>query len=89
MDMANYLDIYGIFVNELAGSIWLFILISLVLIYYLGIKSKMTTEVTVILAMVFISIIVAKTGMTFLWALVILLAGGLFYYKYQKVIRRG
>ncbi len=85
----NFLDFYDIWVNELVGDVWLFIFLGLIVIWYLAIKSKMPTEVSFLFAIIFLSAIFAKTGLTILWVFTVLGAGLIFYYKISKIIRSG
>ncbi len=85
----NFLDFYDIFVNELIGDIWLFIFLGLIMIWFLAAKNKLTTEVSMLFAILFLSAIFAKTGLTILWVFTVLGVGSLFYYKLSKIIRNG
>ncbi len=85
----NFLDLYDIWVNELVGDVWIFIFLGLIVIWYLAIKSKMPTEVSVLFAIIFLSAIFAKTGLTILWVFTVLGVGLIFYYKLSKIIRQG
>ena len=85
----NFLDLYDIWVNELVGDVWLFIFIGLIIMWYLAIKSKMSTEVSMLFAIIFLSAIFAKTGLTILWVFTVLGVGILFYYKMSKIIGSG
>lgn len=87
MNPSNFLDLWDIFVNELVGSVWIFIFISLAIIIYLGAKLKFSTEVTLLLSALFLMIVFAKTYMVILWVFILLGIGSLFYYIYQKKIR--
>ena len=85
----NFLDLYDIWVNELVGDIWLFIFLGLVVLFFLAIRSKMPSEVSILFAILFLSAMFAKTGMTILWVFTVLGVGLLFYYKLSKIIRSG
>ena len=88
--MNNFLDLWDIWVNELIGSVWLFIFLGIVVISYLAIKANFTMEVTIIMNVIFLSIVFAKaSGLNILWVFIILGVGGMFYYFYQKTIRQG
>ncbi len=85
----NFLDLYDIWVNELVGDVWLFIFLGLIVIWYLAIKSKMSTEVSFLFAILFLSAMFAKTGLTVLWVFIVLAVGMIFYYKLSKIVRQG
>ena len=89
MNIDNFLDIWDIWVNELVGSVWLFIFLGIVVISYLSVKAKLSTEVTILLNVLFITIIFARSNLVILWAFILLGGGGMFYYFYQKTIRQG
>ncbi len=88
-DTSKFLDLYDIWVNELIGDIWLTIFLGLIVLFFLAIRSKLPTEVSLMLAIIFLSAIFAKTGLTILWVFTVLGVGLIFYYKISKVIRSG
>ncbi len=86
--MNNFLDLWDIWVNELIGSVWLFVFLGIVVISYLSIKVKFSLEVTIVLNVIFLMIVFSKaTGLSILWVFILLGVGSLFYYFYQKTIR--
>ena len=85
----HFLDLYDIWVNELVGDVWLFIFLGLILIWFLSARSKLTTEVSMLFAILFLAAIFAKTGLTVLWVFTVLGVGLIFYYKMSRIIRRG
>lgn len=88
MDMDNFLDLWDIWVNELIGDVWLFIFLGIVVISYLSIKAKLSLEVTILLNILFLTIIFARaTGLLALWTFILLGGGLMFYYFYQKAIK--
>jgi len=87
--MDNFLDIWDIWVNELIGSVWLFIFLGIIVISYLSVKAKLSMEVTILLNILFLSIIFARSNLIILWAFILLGGGFMFYYIYQKTIREG
>ena len=89
MNMDNFLDIWDIWVNELIGSVWLFIFLGIIVISYLSVKAKLSMEVTILLNILFLSIIFARSNLIILWAFILLGGGFMFYYIYQKTIREG
>ena len=89
MNINNYLDLYDVWVNELVGSLWIFIFLGIVLIWYLSIKNKMTAEATIIFTLLFLSAIVMRTKSELIWVLIVLGVGAFFYFKLQKIIRQG
>ena len=90
LSMDNFLDLWDIWVNELVGDVWLFIFLGIIIIAFISIKAKLPTEVTILLEMLFLIIVFAKaTGLMVLWVFILLGAGLIFYYFYQKTIRQG
>ena len=88
--MNNFLDLWDIWVNELIGSVWLFIFLGIIVISYLSIKAKFSLEITIIMNVIFLAIVFSKaTGLSILWIFILLGVGVLFYYFYQKTIRQG
>lgn len=49
---ANYLDIGNLLINELVGSVWLFIAIAIILVIYAGVKYSFDLKTTGALIMV-------------------------------------
>lgn len=91
MNLDLFLDLWDILVNELFGDIWLFIFLSLIALWILGMKYKISTEANILFSILFISIAVAKAmdSLRVLWVLVVLFIGAFFYLRYQKIMRRG
>ncbi len=87
--MDNFLDIWDIFVNELIGSVWLFIFLGIVVISYISVKAKLSMEITILLNILFLTIIFARSNLIILWAFILLGGGFMFYYFYQKAISEG
>ena len=85
----NFLDLHDIWINELGGDIWLFIFLGLIMIWFLAAKGKLTTEVSMLFAILFLSAIFSKTGLTILWVFTVLGVGLIFYYKLSKIVRQG
>lgn len=90
MNISNYLDLGDIWINELFGDPYLFTLVILAVLFYVSIKSKVSVEVTILFAFLFLSIMFARYLDSFkiFWVAVVLGIGVLFYYKYKKVIER-
>ena len=86
----NFLDLWDIWVNELIGSVWLFIFLGIIVISYLSIKAKFSLEVTIVMNIIFLTIVFTKAaGLSILWVFILLGVGAFFYYMYQKGIRHG
>ena len=88
-NISNFLDIWDIWVNELVGIVWLFIFLGIVVISYLSIKSKLSLEITILLNILFLSIVFARSNLIILWTFILLGGGLMFYYFYQKAIGQG
>ena len=87
MIVENYFDLYDLFVNELVGDIWLFIIIALVGIIYIGIKTKMPTDTIFLLGGLFLAVFFAATRGTIgiIWVLFVFSAAIIFYLKFVKI----
>ncbi len=85
----NFLDIWDIWVNELIGDVWLFVFLGIIVVSYLSIKAKLSMPVTILLNILFLTIIFAKSNLVILWTFILLGGGLMFYYQYQKTIRSG
>jgi len=53
----QFLDLYNIFVNEIAGSELIFLVLSLIVILVLGIKFKFDNQTTVMILAVWVIVI--------------------------------
>lgn len=89
MNIDNFLDLWDIWVNELVGDVWLFVFLGVVVIAYLSVKSKFPLEIALMLEMLFLAIVFAKSNLIIIWVFVVLGAGTLFYFIYHKLIRQG
>lgn len=87
MNITNYLDLYDVFANELIGDIWLMIIISLVLVWFLTVKAKMPFEMSILFGLLLLSIFFAQTQFVLIWILLVLVVGSLFYYSINKIIK--
>lgn len=86
----NFLDLWDIFVNELFGDIWLFFIAGLILTFYLVAKRNMPLELGVVLSAFWGLIIFAYAFDAFLiiYTLILLFAGGFFFFSLAKALRR-
>jgi|TARA_Y100000310_G_scaffold342241_1_gene444516 hypothetical protein len=88
LNASNYLDLYDVFVNELIGDIWLFVILGMILIALVCIWKRIPFEVITVLEVVFLAIIFAETLIVSLWAFTVLFVGALFYYHYSRIAKR-
>ena len=56
----NYLDLYNIFVNEISGSIWIFVAIALIIMMMAAMKYGVPREGNLLLIVIFL--VVAYIG---------------------------
>ena len=91
MNLDLFLDLWDILVNELFGDVWLFIFITLIFLWIVGMKYKISTEANILFSVLFASVVAAKAmdSLRILWVLVVLFVGAFFYLRYQKIMRRG
>ena len=89
MNQDNYFDIWDIFANELVGSVWLTIIIGLALIYYFSARYNFSFQVSIMMGMLFLSVVAAITLNPLIWAFVVLFAGTLFYFMLSSKLRKG
>jgi hypothetical protein len=85
MDIANYLDLRDIFVNELAGSEVLFIFLAIIFIVYYASKFRFSNGLIVITLGVFCIIMSFYFG--FLLPLTLAIVGLFFAWQLYKVLR--
>ena len=89
MIIENYLNFYDILVNEIAGDIWIFTILGMILILYACAYTNIPFQTSVMLMFLFLSIIVAATTSSLLWVFIVLITGFFFYYMYAKFFRKG
>ncbi len=84
----NYLDLWDIFANELVGDPMLFLIVSLVILWFLSAKMKMPIQLSILFGLLLIAVFfAANTSMIILWVFVVLIVGLLFYYAVNKILR--
>lgn len=88
VNQANYLDLWDVFANELVGDPMLFIILSLIAVWYFSIKSKMPYQIPILLSLLLLAIFFAQLPqMLIIWVFVVLTVGLMFYYAISKAMR--
>ena len=87
VDQSNFFDLYDIFVNELIGDLWLAIIVSLVVLWYLTIKAKMPYQLSILFGILLLAIWFAETFIMIIWVFVVLAVGLLFYHGVNKILQ--
>ena len=89
MNMSNYLDFKQVWVNELVGDTWLFLILGLIIIWLVAAKAKIPFQVTSLLSILWISVCftIGYGEFTILWAMAIMGAGFVFYYGVAKLLK--
>ena len=82
----NVFDLYNILVNELAGDVWIAIILGLIFIWLLSIKFKMPYELSILFGLLWLSVMFSETFILIIWVFVVLLTGGLFYLAVTKAM---
>ena len=77
-------DLYNILVNELAGDVWIAIILGLIIVWLMAIKLKMPYELSILFGLLFVTIMFSETFIIILWVFVVMIAGLLFYYAIAK-----
>lgn len=85
--IVNPLDLWTIFVNYFAGSLLIFFFVALALIVFLASRFRMTNMIVLMMVCLFI-IMMKSFGMAWLYVIVILLAGLLFYLALSKMFKQ-
>lgn len=89
VDSTNFLDLYDVFVNELVGSTMLFVIVGVIIIFYVAAVYRMPFQAVGMLVALFLMVYIANTLDWFLYVLVLIVAGLLFYLMVARLIRRG
>ena len=79
-------DLYNILVNELAGDVWIAIILGLIIVWLMAIKFKMPYELSILFGLLFITIMFSETFIIILWVFVVLISGLLFYFAVTKAM---
>ena len=79
-------DLYNILVNELAGDVWIAIILGLIIVWLMAIKLKMPYELSILFGLLFVTIMFSETFIIILWVFVVLITGLLFYYAITKAM---
>lgn len=87
----NFLDLWGILVNEIIGGPILFIAMAIIFIIIYGIKTNMSWQLIYLFISfaVFVFTAEALDAVLALYVFAVLHAGALIYFTYQRSIRRG
>jgi len=88
MNPNDYFNLYDIFVNELIGDIWIAILICLIIIYLVSAKYNFPFQLSVLIGLLFLSIMYAITYLQIIWVVVLLIAGGFFYWQLAQKVNK-
>ena len=48
INQSNFFDLYDVLVNELIGDVWMAIIVSLAIIWFLSIKAKMPYQLSIL-----------------------------------------
>jgi len=84
----NYLDFYHIFVNEIFGSIFIFLFFAIIAIVIITKILRFPWQVQIIIIVIFTGITYIRAGLVQVWAYVLLAIGVFFYYKLSNMITR-
>ena len=79
-------DLYNILVNELAGDVWIAIILGLIIVWLMAIKLKMPYELSILFGLLFVTIMFSETFIIILWVFVVMITGVLFYYAITKAM---
>lgn len=79
-------DLYNILVNELAGDVWIAIILGLIIVWLMAIKLKMSYELSILFGLLWLSVMFSKTFIPIIWVFVVMISGLLFYYAIAKAM---
>jgi len=86
---ASYFDLWGLLYNDLLGNFWLLLIVGLIITFYFSVYLNLSFQISILSGMLWISVVSAITKNKFIWALVVLVAGMLFYFMVSQKLRRG
>ncbi len=85
---ANYLDVGNLLINELFGSVALFIVVGIAILTYLGVKFTLPFQVTLFVIFLFVGLITSYVFNSLLWMLALFVVGVAIYSFMPKLFRR-
>lgn len=90
MDILNYLNLYDVLVNEIVGSLFLFILLSIIIICVVGAWFSFQWDITVMLTLIFLGIMfgVGFGSVIGFWVAGVLISTLIFFYGISVKISR-
>jgi len=86
MDINNYLNWEQVLVNEIAGSMNVFIILGLVVLLYIGAKMRFPSPVTIMVMAFFV--LVMSSFQPSLLAILLVVVGGLFSFAINNIMNR-
>jgi len=84
----NYLNFVAILINEVFGSIWLFIFIGLIAITYICVINGLDTQMTISINVVFVILTCSIYFSSLILAIALLLIGIIIALRYNQIINR-
>lgn len=90
VDPTQVFDLQSVLVNELVGSVVLFVILGLIGVVWFGTKYNVPFGASFLLAMIFLMVIVVAYAQSYplIWVLVITVVGLVFYVMMAKVMKR-
>jgi len=88
-DYEDYWDLWDFYAFELTGTVWLALIVGLFIIFYFCSKINLPFQMTLLIATLWLSVVAAITLHMFIWALVVLEVGTLYYWVISSKLRRG
>lgn len=91
MNQSAYLDLQNSLVYELAGDVWLFFFVGIIILWVASIKYKVPYQIPLLLSLMFGGIMysIEPANTEIIWIMALLGAGGMFYYGISRILNRG
>ena len=84
----NFFDIWNIFVNEVIGDVFLFLMVGLILVVLYTLTRNMSFQISLMFACLWVLIIFAATLNPAYYVLVILYIGVTYYSSLSRALKR-
>ena len=88
-DYEDYFDLWDLYAFELTGTVWLALIVGLFITFYFCSKINLPFQMTLLISTLWLSVVAAITLHIFIWALVVLEVGVLYYWIVTSKLRRG
>ena len=89
VDHTQFFNIQDLLINEIFGSVWLFIFAGIIFVAWISNKASFNWQITIMFEILFLSIVFSTLLNQTIFGLVILIVSSIFYFILSQKLRRG